>query len=201
MVPSFESYRHRPPTLRSISNPSIAHCSLVHHCITCFRSMSASNTRSGGAAISISLTTASVSGLIRDVAIFLLQSAVFFFSRVRTLFLGLGLHKGLQTGKVALPEIPVLVQPGVDTPQRLGVQPVQPVSPFTALLHQARSPQQQVLRNRRTRNRKLPRDLSCGQRSLPQKVQHGAARRIGQRLEGCCCRAPRICSHTVTHNT
>src|SRR6516225_7282299 len=94
--------------------------------------MSASNTRSGGAAISISLTTASASGLIRDVAIFLLQSTLFFFSRVRTLFLVLGLHKGLQTGKVALPEIPVLVQPGVDTPQRLGVQPVQPVSPFGA---------------------------------------------------------------------
>jgi len=97
----------------------------------------------------------------------------------------LGLHKGLQVGEVHLPENPVIVEPGIDDAERLGVQLVQAAPARAAFAHEAGAAQQaQVLGNGRSRNGEGFGDLSGGEAARSQKVQDRAAGGVGERAEG-----------------
>ena len=97
----------------------------------------------------------------------------------------LGFDKGLQARQVGLPEDAILLQPRVHGLQRFRIELVQAMPPFALLLHQMGAAQQaQVFGNRGPRHRKRPRNLPGRLDSLPQQVEYGPARGIGQGVEG-----------------
>src|ERR1035441_8386215 len=121
----------------------------LNHCMSCPESVSASNTRAGGAPISISQTSASSSGVTNASVMGVLTQFAFALPRVLARLAGvLVFPESLQTGQIHLPEAPTVLEPGIDRLQRRGVQLIKAVASATMFYHQARLAQQaQVLGN------------------------------------------------------
>src|SRR5205823_12806292 len=97
-------------------------------------------TRSGGAAISISLTMASRSGVTMAVGMCAPRCLVLLAAR--RFFRVFGLHKSFQAGQIGAPEDTVLLQPGINSFQRPRIQRVNAMATFPSLLDQVCPPQQ-----------------------------------------------------------
>src|SRR5438132_3699076 len=193
-VGSADSKRHLPPTRASISKTETLQTSLFHHCICWAASVRARKTRSGGAAISISLTIASRSGV--TIAVGICAPRCLVLLTVRRLFRVLGLYKSFQAGQIGAPKNAVLFQPGVNSFQRLWIQRVKAMAAFPSLLDQMRAPQQaEMLRDCRTGNRECPRYLPGGLTAAAKQLQDGAAGGIGESLKTS---FGRICNRMVT---
>ena len=106
--------------------------------------------------------------------------------------------KCLQIGQVHLPEVAIVLEPGIDCTERLGIELVDAVPAFAMLPHQVGPAQQpQVLGDGGARDGKRLRNLSRGLAAATQKIEYGAPRGIGQRLKR---GLRRKCNRTVTHN-
>src|SRR2546429_5781937 len=196
-VGSADSKRYLPPTRASISKTETLQTSLFHHCICWTASVKARNTRSGGAAISISLTIASRSGVMMAVGICAPRCLVLLAAR--RFFRVFGLHKSFQAGQIGAPKNAVLFQPGVNSFQRLWIQRVKAMAAFPSLLDQMRAPQQaEMLRDCRTGNRKCAGDLAGGLTPAAKQLEDGAPRGIGESLKSC---FGGICNRTGTQNS
>ena len=109
-----------------------------------------------------------------------------------------GFDESLQISKAGLPEGAVLVQPGINGLERLGIELIDPVAPLPALLHQMSAAQQaQVLGNGRAGHGEGLGDAAGGLTALAQQVENSAPRGIG---EGAKNGFGGICNRTVTHN-
>src|SRR5437867_12489731 len=72
-------------------------------------------------------------------------------------------HECFQAGEVSLPEDAIVLQPGVNFFQRLGIEIVPAEPSFAPLLYQVRTPQQtQMPGNRGRRDREGAGALTCG---------------------------------------
>jgi len=110
----------------------------------------------------------------------------------------LGFDKSFQVGEVHLPESTVLLEPGVDGAERLGIESIDTVAAFAVLPDQVSPPQQaQVFGNGGTRDGKRLSDFSSGLAAPAEEIEDGAAGGIGEGLKGC---FGRICNRKVTHN-
>jgi hypothetical protein len=97
----------------------------------------------------------------------------------------LGFDKGFQIGEVGLPEVAVLIEPGIDGAKWFGLEVVDPVAAFAMFLHQVGAAQKaQVLGDGGTGDGKGSGDLPGGLAAASQKIKHGAAGGIGEGLEG-----------------
>jgi hypothetical protein len=95
-----------------------------------------------------------------------------------------------------------LLDPGVDGAKWLRVELVNAVAAFAVFTYQVGSAKKaKMLRDRRARDREDFGNLSCGLAAAAQQIQDGAARGIGESLEGGLgVSGRRICNRTVTHN-
>src|SRR5258708_37262806 len=106
--------------------------------------------------------------------------------------------KRLQIRQADAPEAAILLEPGIDSAERLGIELVDAVAAFAVLPHQMSPPQQaQVFRDRRAGNRKRPGNLPGRLAAPPQKVENSPARGVGESLEG---GLRGICNRSVSHN-
>ena len=99
-------------------------------------------------------------------------------------FLVFGFDKGLQAFEVRTPEAAILVEPLIDSFQRLGIELIETVAAFPVLINQM-SPAQdfEVLGDGWARNGKSAGNLPGRTRPCPQEIEHGAAGGIGQGVE------------------
>src|SRR5215467_9814135 len=114
----------------------------------------------------------------------------------------LGFDERFQVVQAGGPEDSVLLDPGIDGAQRLGIEFIHAVPAFAMLAHQMSTAEEaQVLRDRRTGNGKGAGDLPCGLRTTAEEIEDGAAGGIGKSLEGSLAGPGRgICNRSVTHN-
>jgi hypothetical protein len=97
----------------------------------------------------------------------------------------LGFYEGFEVRQAAHPEAAVLLDPGVDGAKRFGIQVVDAVAPFAMFSNQMGAPQEaQMLGDGRARDREGFCYLAGGLTATTQKIEDGAARGIGQGLEG-----------------
>jgi hypothetical protein len=107
-------------------------------------------------------------------------------------------YECFQAGEVSMPEDAIVLQPGVDFFQRLGIEIVPTAPSFAPLLYQVRTPQQaQMPRNRGPRNREGAGDLTSGLAAAPKHIKDGAPGWVRQGLESS---FARICNLAATHN-
>src|SRR5258708_40060441 len=89
--------------------------------------------------------------------------------------------KRLQIRQADAPEAAILLEPGIDSAERLGIELVDAVAAFAVLPHQMSSSQQaQVFRDRRAGNRKRSGNLPRRPAAPPQQVQNPAAGGISE---------------------
>ena len=119
----------------------------------------------------------------------------------------LGFHKSFQIGKAGAPEDAVLLDPGIDCAQGIGIELVDAVAAFAVLADQVGAAQEtKVLGNGWTGDGKGLRDLSGGLSAAAEKIENGAAGRIGESLKSgfgvlpCLGLPGGICNRAVTHN-
>ena len=105
---------------------------------------------------------------------------------VLTDFFGVfSLDKSFQTVEVHLPEVAVLIEPGVYGAQGFGIELIDAVAAFAMLPHQVGTAQEaEVFRNGGARDGESSCDFSGGLAAPPQQIQDGAAGGIGKCLEG-----------------
>jgi hypothetical protein len=97
----------------------------------------------------------------------------------------LGFNKSLQIGEAHFPEVPVLIEPGIDGAKRFGIELVNPVAAFAMFTDEMGAAQQaQVLGDGGTGDGKGSGNVSRGLAAAAQQIEHGAAGRVGQSLEG-----------------
>ena len=93
-------------------------------------------------------------------------------------------NKGLQVGQTHLPEVAVLVEPGIDGAQRLGIKLIDTVAALAVLPHEVGAAQQpQVLGDGRAGNGKSLGDLSGGLAAAAKQVEDRTPRGVGEGLE------------------
>jgi hypothetical protein len=119
----------------------------------------------------------------------------------------LGFHKSFQIGKAGAPEDAVLLDPGIDCAQGIGIELVDAVTAFAVLADQVGAAQEaKVLGNGWTGDGKSLRDLSGGLSAAAEKIENSAAGRIGESLKSGFGVLPLgvpsrgICNRAVTHN-
>ena len=111
-----------------------------------------------------------------------------------------GLEMAGQSGKPALPELPVGRDPIRGFPHRPGVECTAARASLPRPVHEPRPLQHpQVFRNRRSRNAERRRQFPDRRFSFREALQDRPARRIGQSLEGRV-QLSRIGNHMVTSN-
>jgi hypothetical protein len=109
---------------------------------------------------------------------------ILFPGGVFSLFGVLGFNKRFQVREVDLPEVAVLIEPGIDGSKRFGVELIDAMAAFAMLLHQMRAPKQtQVFGNGRTRDWKRSGNFSRRLAASPEQIQDSSTGRIGQRLK------------------
>ena len=80
-----------------------------------------------------------------------------------------------------------MIEPGIYSPERLGIELIDAVPPLTVLLHQLRAMKAaQVPGDGGTRHRKCLSDLSRMAAAGAQKIEKCAPGRIGDSLKNCC---------------
>lgn len=89
----------------------------------------------------ISLTIASLSGVMDEVAILILQLNLLSPAGRRSSWLFV-LNCRFQRGEACLPEDSILIEPYIDGLQRRGIEAVKPMSASAGFLDQARTPQE-----------------------------------------------------------
>jgi hypothetical protein len=110
----------------------------------------------------------------------------------------LGFDKCFQIAQVYFPESAVLIEPGIDGAERLGVEMVDAVAAFAVLPYQVSAAQQsKVLGDGRAGDGESASDFSRRLAAAAQQIKDGTAGRIGEGLEG---HLRRICNRTVPHN-
>jgi hypothetical protein len=114
----------------------------------------------------------------------------------------LGFHEGFQMVQALSPKDAVLLDPGINRAQRLGIELVNAVAAFAMLAHQMGAAEKtQMLGNGGARDGEGAGDLSGRLSTSAQEVENRAAGGIGQGLEGGCgVTGRRICNRSVTHN-
>ena len=97
----------------------------------------------------------------------------------------LGFDEGFQVVQACGPETAVLVDPGINRAQRLGIQLVDTVAALALLTDQMRAAQQaQVLGDSWTGDGKGAGDLPGGLPAATEKIEDGTASGIGECLKG-----------------
>ena len=97
-----------------------------------------------------------------------------------------------------MPELAVLIEPGVDGAQRFGIELVDAMAAFAMFMDQVSAAQEaKMFRDGGAGNREGSGDGSGGLAAAAQQIKDGAAGRVGQRLEG---GFRGICNRTVPHN-
>jgi len=97
----------------------------------------------------------------------------------------LGFDERFQFVQANGPEDSVVLDPGIDGTQRFGIEFIDAVAAFAMLAYQMSTTEEaEMLRDRRTGNRKGAGDLSCGLRATAEEIQDGAPGGISKRLEG-----------------
>ena len=101
-----------------------------------------------------------------------------------------------------MPEDAVLLDPGIDSTERLGVQFVNTISAFAVFADQVGAAEEaQVLGDGGTGYGKSFGDLSGGLAAAAEEIEDGAAGGIGEGVEGGLgSLAAGICNRTVPHN-
>jgi hypothetical protein len=96
------------------------------------------------------------------------------------------LDERFQVRKVDLPEAAVLIEPGIDGAQGFGIELVDAMPAFAMLTNQVGTAKQaEMFRDGWTRDRKGLGDFPGGLPASTQKVENGAASRVGKSLERC----------------
>ena len=113
-----------------------------------------------------------------------------------------GFDEGFQIAETGGPEDAVMLDPGIDRPQRFGIELVDAVTALAMLAHQVRAAEQaEMFGDGGTGNGKGAGDLPGGLAATAKKVEDGPAGRIGEGLKGDFrVSSGRICNRSVTHN-
>jgi hypothetical protein len=113
------------------------------------------------------------------------------------LFGVLGFHEGFERCEIRLPERTVMAQPGVHSFERGGIQLVDAMAAFAVFVDEACAAEEaKVLGDSWAGDREGSGNGSGGKIAAAEKVEDGAASRIGESAES----GFRICNRTVTHN-
>lgn len=109
-----------------------------------------------------------------------------------------GLDECLEIVQRTGPEDTILLDPGIDRAQGLGIQLVDPIAAFAMLANQmGPAKEAQVLRDCRPGDGKGAGDLPGGLAAAAEKIENRPAGGIGKGLES---DLAGICNRTVTHN-
>jgi hypothetical protein len=109
-----------------------------------------------------------------------------------------GFDKCFQIGQIHLPEVAVLIEPGIDGAERLGIELVDAVTAFAVFADEVGATQKaEVFGDGGAGDREGSSDGSGGLAAATEKIEHGAAGGIGKGLEG---GFWGICNRLVPHN-
>jgi hypothetical protein len=97
----------------------------------------------------------------------------------------LSLDEGFQISEIRAPKAAVLLNPGVDGAERLGIELINAVAAFAVLADEMSAAQQaQMLGNGGTGDWESAGNLSRWLAAAAEKIEHRAARGVGEGLEG-----------------
>jgi len=115
----------------------------------------------------------------------------------------LGFDECFQVIKACRPEYAVLLNPGVNSTQRFGIELVDAMASLAMLADQVcAAKESEVLRYRWTRDRERAGNLPGRLAAASQEIKDCAARGVGKGLKcGFTVSRGRICNRTVTHNS
>jgi hypothetical protein len=109
-----------------------------------------------------------------------------------------GFDKCFQIGQIHLPEIAILIEPGIDGAERLGIELVDAVAALAVFADKVGATQKaEVFGDGGAGDREGSSDGSGGLAAATEKIEDGAAGGIGKGLEG---GFWGICNRTVPHN-
>ncbi|MGA9509950.1 MAG: hypothetical protein WBV55_15140 [Candidatus Sulfotelmatobacter sp.] len=91
-----------------------------------------------------------------------------------------GFYKSLQVGEVHLPEVAVLLDPGIDGTKRFGIQLIDAVTTFAMLAHEVCTAEKaQVFGDGGAGDGEGLGDFSGGLAAAAEQIEDGAAGRVG----------------------